>query len=100
MIFDTHADILYNIVEKRLKGERGIVESYHIPQLLEGNITGGIWAYYTDINQLPQHDFNQAVSYILEELEESPDIQVVTSKRDWADHKVNVILGLESLAPV
>ena len=100
MIFDTHADILYNIVEKRLKGERGIVESYHIPQLLEGNITGGIWAYYTDINQLPQHDFNQAVSYILEELEESPDIQVVTSKRDWADHKVNVILGLESLAPI
>ena len=59
MIFDTHADILYNIVEKRLKGERGIVESYHIPQLLEGNITGGIWAYYTDINQLPQHDFNR-----------------------------------------
>ena len=40
MIFDTHTDILYNIVEKRLRGQRGIVESYHIPELLEGNKGG------------------------------------------------------------
>ncbi len=100
MIFDTHTDILYNIVEKRLKGKRGIVESYHIPELLEGNVTGGIWTYYTDIDQLLPNDFDQAITYILEELEQSPDVQIVTSKGDWADHKVNVILGLESLAPV
>lgn len=40
LIFDTHTDILYNIVAKRLKGKRGIVEDYHIPEQLEGNITG------------------------------------------------------------
>ena len=98
MIFDTHTDILYNIVEKRLRGQRGIVESYHIPELLEGNVTGGIWTYYTDVNQLLHNNFDQAIHYIIEELEESPDVQVVTAKGDWADHKVNVILGLESLA--
>ena len=41
MIFDTHTDILYHIVNKRLRGQRGVVESYHIPELLEGNVTGG-----------------------------------------------------------
>lgn len=100
MIFDTHTDILYNIVEKRLRGQRGIVESYHIPELLEGNITGGIWTYYTDVNQLLHNNFDQAIHYIIEELEDSPDVQIVTAKGDWADHKVNVILGLESLASI
>ena len=100
MIFDTHTDILYHIVNKRLRGQRGVVESYHIPELLEGNVTGGIWTYYTDVDQTLHNNFDEIINYILEELEESPDVQVVLSKGDWADHKVNVILGLESLAPV
>lgn len=100
MIFDTHTDILYNIVAKRLKNKKGIVEEYHIPEQLEGNITGGIWTYYTDINHVLCEDIDKAVSYILEELELSEDVQVVKSQDDWADHKMNVILGLESLASI
>lgn len=100
MIFDTHTDILYNIVEKRLKNKRGIVEAYHIPEQLEGNITGGIWTYYTDINHLLCEDIDKAISYILEELEASDDVQVVKSQDDWADYKVNVILGFESLVSI
>ena len=100
LIFDTHTDILYNIVAKRLKGKRGIVEDYHIPEQLEGNITGGIWTYFTDVEHLLCDDFDKAIGYILEEVEQSPDVQIVKSQDDWADHKVNVILGLESLAPI
>ena len=100
MIFDTHTDILYNIVEKRLKNTRGIVEAYHIPEQLEGNITGGIWTYYTDINHLLCEDIDKAILYILEELEASDDVQVIKSQDDWTDHKVNVILGFESLASI
>lgn len=100
MIFDTHTDILYHIVKNRLRGQRGVVESYHIPELLEGNVTGGIWTYYTDVDQTLHNNFDEVIHHILEELEESPDVQVVLSKGDWADYKVNVILGLESLAPI
>ena len=64
--FASKTDILYNIVEKRLRGQRGIVESYHIPELLEGNVTGGIWTYYTDVNQLLHNNFDQAIHYIIE----------------------------------
>lgn len=100
LIFDTHTDILYNIVAKRLKGEKGIVQNYHIPEQLEGNITGGIWTYFTDIEHELDIDFDRAIEYILEELEQSSDVQLVKSKGDWADHKVNVVLGFESLAPI
>ncbi|MDE5977564.1 MAG: membrane dipeptidase [Turicibacter sp.] len=100
MIFDTHAAILNHIVEKRLKGEHGVVETYHIPELLEGNITGGIWTYDFDENQVAPHAFDQGIRYIIEELEMSPDVQVVTTKADWTDYRVNVILGLESLSKV
>lgn len=100
MIFDTHTDILYNIVKHRLEGKRGVVEDYHIPELLEGNVTGGIWTYYTDIEHLLHDDFDQAIQYIIEELQESENVQVVMTKSDWADHKVNVILGLEGLGSI
>ena len=100
MIFDTHTDILYNIVKHRLKGERGVVENYHIPELLDGNVTGGIWRSYTDINNELLTDFDQAIQYIIDELQGSENVQVVTTKSDWADHKVNVILGLEGLASI
>lgn len=59
MIFDTHTDILYHIVNKRLRGQRGVVESYHIPELLEGNVTGGIWTYYTDVDQTLHNNFDE-----------------------------------------
>ncbi|HAX74244.1 MAG TPA: peptidase [Firmicutes bacterium] len=100
MIFDTHTDILYDIVCKRLKGKSDTVESYHIPQLLEGNITGGIWTYYTDVNQLLCDDFDLAINYIISELQHSDNIHLVKGKDEWEDHKMNVVLGLESLAPV
>lgn len=100
LIFDTHTDILYNIVAKRLKGKRGIVQEYHIPEQLDGNITGGIWTYFTDVEDILCDDFDKVIGYILEELEQSPDVQIVKSRADWADHKVNVILGFESLAPI
>lgn len=100
LIFDTHTDILYNIVEKRLRGTRGIVESFHVPEMLEGNVTGGIWTYFTDVEHLLHNDIEEVVTYILDELEVSEDVQVVKSKEDWTDHKMNVILGFESLAPI
>lgn len=100
MIFDIHTDILYDIVEKRLKGKTGIVENYHIPQMLEGSVTGGIWTYYTDVNQILCNDIDLAIEYVLEEIGNSQDVHIVKSHDDWVDHKMNVILGFESLAPI
>ncbi|HEY8365306.1 MAG TPA: membrane dipeptidase [Haloplasmataceae bacterium] len=100
MFFDLHSDILYDIVKKSLDDKTNIIKDYHLKQYHEGEIIGGIWTYYTNINN-PLCDFNQALDYILEELEEANDvIKVIKCRNDFDFNKINVILGLESLQPV
>gem|GEM_PF-3068279 len=94
MIFDTHANVLSHIVKKRLEGNRGIVDEYHVPEQLEGFVTGGIWTYLSEL----QMDLNESVTYILEELEESDNVQLVRSTDDWNEESLNIILGLQGLA--
>lgn len=100
MFFDLHSDILYDIVLKRLDHKKNIIKDRHLPELLKGNFSGGIWCYYTDIDY-PLCDIERAVDYILEELESCRDIiQIVRTKDDFHDYKLNVVLGFESLQPV
>ena len=100
LIFDTHANVLNHIVEKIRIGKSGIIDSYHIPQQLEGNVTGGIWIYSPDSKQISTQKFNKEVAYILEELKQSENIQIVMSKDHWDDQSVNVVLGLKGLANI
>lgn len=100
MFFDLHADILYDIVQKRLAGKKHIIKDYHLPQLEKGKIIGGIWCYYTDINN-ELCPFEKALELLFAELEDVKDYVKIIKKQDDIDlHKINVILGLESLAPV
>lgn len=100
MFFDLHSDILYHIVVNRLDHKRNVIRDYHLKELLKGKITGGIWCYYTDIER-PLCEFERAIDFILEELESCRDvIQIVRSKDDFHDHKLNVILGFESIQPI
>lgn len=98
MFFDMHSDILYDVVIKKLNKKKNIIKDYHLSQLLKGEIIGGIWNYYTDIT--PLCDFNQAIEYILEELEDTKDYIHLVQKNDIQENKLNIILGLESLQPV
>lgn len=100
MFFDLHTDILYNVVKNRLNGKKNIIKDFHVPQLIKGNISGGIWTYYTDVDN-PLCDFEVALDFILQELEDASDvINIVKSKNDFINNKINVILGFESLKPI
>ncbi len=100
MFFDMHSDILYDVVKKRQENKKNIIKDHHLRQLEKGNFMGGIWCYYTDIDK-PLCEFNQAIDYIMAELEDAKDyIHVVKEKNDYLEHKLNVILGFESLQPV
>jgi membrane dipeptidase len=83
-----------------MNNQKNIIKDYHLPQLLNGNITGGIWTYYTDVNK-PLCKFNQAIDYIMDEIELASDyIHIVKNKEDIKPNKVNVLLGFESLQPI
>jgi membrane dipeptidase len=99
MFFDLHTDILYDIVQKRLDQKKNIIKDHHLKELNDGGFMGGIWCYYTDLE--PLCEFNQALDFILEELETCKDVvNIVTSKDQFSNHKLNVVLGLESIKPI
>ena len=47
MVFDGHSDILYDVVRRRLLGERQVMESHHLERLAQGGVEGlvlAVWA--------------------------------------------------------
>lgn len=101
MFFDLHADILYDIVSKRLNHKHNIIKDDHLETQLNGNMIGGIWCYYTDLDNPLPCDFDQAIDLILEEMEQTSDyVQVIKSMNDYNPNKLNVVLGLEGMVDV
>lgn len=100
MFFDTHSDILYNIVSKRLQGEREVIRRYHLNQLQKGKMIGGIWDYFTNPDKY-LCEFDVAIHEIIKELNENSDlVAVIKTRDDFTDNKLNVLLGFESLLPI
>ena len=91
MIFDTHANILNHIAKKP---KANTVSTYHLPQALEGHITGGIWTYAPS----QKEDIEVEVSHILNEIHAVDEIHVVKSKDDWDSDDFNIVLGLQDIS--
>ena len=47
MIFDGHADLLYDVTRRRLAGERQTLERHHLERLRKGTIEGVTLALWT-----------------------------------------------------
>jgi len=83
-IFDTHADILFDLVEKSKKGIHDAFEKMHKPHLDQGDICGGIWVVYSEND----FDILEACEIAVREL----------SRTDYSKYKV--VFGLEGLRNV
>lgn len=47
-IYDTHSDIMFNLYNRTLNGEKEVFKKYHLNDLKEGNVVGGIWVVYSE----------------------------------------------------
>lgn len=82
-IYDTHSDIMHNLYERSIKGEKNVFEKYHLHDLNEGGVVGGIWVVYGD----KDFDLRKAYDIALEEYKPF-------------EKQYNVIYGLEGLRNV
>ncbi len=82
-IYDTHSDIMHNLYERTLNGETNVFEKYHLNDLNDGGVKGGIWVVYGD------KDFDLKKAYDIA-------IKEFTPYKD----KFDVIYGLEGLRNV
>ncbi len=82
-IYDSHADIFYDLWQKHLQGINDPFGKYHLENLTKGGVKGGIWVVYSD------EDFDVLEAYRIALEEYAP-------YRDRFD----VIYGLEGLRNV
>ena len=77
IIFDAHADILFDVYQAKLRGDNKRFNDYHLPQL-KNRISGGIWAVYSS------YEFDL--------------IKALSESKELVDLKnFEVILGIEGL---
>lgn len=82
-IYDSHADIFYDLWQKTLQGIVDPFKEYHLDNLKKGNVIGGIWVVYSD------QDFDVLEAY-----------QIALQKFLPYQDQFDVIYGLEGLRNV
>lgn len=82
-IYDTHSDIMFNLYNRTLNGEKEVFKKYHLNDLRDGNVVGGIWVVYSETD----FDIHKAYDIAFREFE--------PYKNDF-----DVIYGLEGLRNV
>lgn len=82
-IYDTHSDIMFNLYNRKLNNEKNIFERYHLNDLKEGGVVGGIWVVYSETD----FDIHKAYDIAFDEFEPYKD-------------EFDVIYGLEGLRNV
>ena len=82
-IYDTHSDIMFNLYNRSIKGEKNVFKKYHLDDLKGGNVEGGIWVVYSETD----FDIHKAYDIAISEFE--------PYKKDF-----KVLYGLEGLRNV
>jgi membrane dipeptidase len=102
MIFDAHGDILTDLYEKNIKGEKDTFRNKHYPNYKAAGISHSIFVNWTDPYQGNQEGFNQTFELAIEELKTCSDIvKICHTYKDIElakqENKLGVILGIESI---
>lgn len=104
MYFDAHSDMFADVTQRRLKGEKRIIDTHHAERLKAGNVEGSIIVMWVD----PPHDADhfartkQIFSCVRDELEEVQSIRFIKSFDDIAkakaEGKIYAVMGVEGMA--
>ena len=106
-IFDGHADIWYDVAEKRKKGYENIVRDFHLERMKKGEIFGGIFAAFLDQNysdDISEKEFVYMLNAVSHEINSNPELfNILKSKEDLNNlkaEKLNVLMGIEGLRAI
>lgn len=102
MRFDAHGDILTDLYQEVLQGNRDVFRKKHLENYRKGGITHSIFVNWTDPYKQNKEDFNRIFDVAIDELKASDDI--VSICRSYGDllkarqeNKFGVILGIEGM---
>ena len=114
MIFDGHADLLYDVTKRRQAGEDRVFERRHLPRLQAGQIGGlglsiwttveqdSIWSAHPDWDGWRRTE--EMMACAREELAECPWLALVRTaaeaRKAQAEGKLFAFLSVEGMEPV
>lgn len=102
--FDAHTDLLSDVTNRRLRGERNVLRRCHLPRLRAGGMEGGIFSVWIDppFTAAPAARTQQILSCARAELSECREVRLVRSCAEaelpQKDSQIYAFLGAEGLA--
>jgi len=101
-VVDLHADLPLDVTKRRAKGERQVLERYHVEKLRKGLVTGLIAPIWVESSYKPASALKRGlqIAYaLMEDLEESRSFRIVKNHDEFLDaearSKIGLILGVE-----
>ena len=84
MIFDAHCDIWCDVAARHARGERHILERFHLPAMKEGGVEGAVFALWADPERGSDYVTPTArmLAGMREELAACGEVRAVNSWRD------------------
>lgn len=99
-LFDLHADIGYDVVQKRKANETNILQRYHVDKLKQGGIQYICMASYFEGNETWE-DMQFMVSALKEEIALCEEIDLVLSNKDLDENgHMKAILSVEGMCGI
>lgn len=106
-IFDGHADIWYDVAEKRRIGEENIVKKYHLERFKTGGIIGGIFIAYLEHKDEKddEKEMLHLINSTIHEIKNNEDIFNIIKKsgdfnKGLVEEKLNILMGIEGLRAI
>jgi len=106
MVFDGHSDLLWDVLRRRRKGARQVLETYHLQRLRTGGVEGLTLALWADpqAGESYRGKTDALMACAKAEFAESPWLSVVRTsfeaEQAKADGKLYAFLSVEGMAAI
>lgn len=98
-IFDLHADIGYDVLQKRKQGLQNILKEYHVPLWKKGNVKiVGMASYFEGTENW--EDMCEMITILKEEIEQCEDLVLVTKQEDFQKEGIYAVLTVEGMCGI
>lgn len=95
-LFDAHADLGYDVLDKHLQGRRDILKTDHVDKLIAGEVFGvGMACFFKG-----DEDWATAkamVTTLRQEILDNPNDFYLTTGQTWDEHRINALITVEGM---
>lgn len=98
-IVDLHADIGYDVLQKRKAGQRNILKNDHVPKWQQGDVDTICMASFFDGHETWE-EMQEMILTLKDEIAACDDIQLVQTQEDFFSPKIKAVLSVEGMCGI